>query len=640
MIQTKEILKSYFETGDYPTEQQFVDLIDSMTNESDVLLILNQISNLRHTYNELKQLVDSNSLVAGSRYILTDYQTKYYIEGTNSASEVKTNEITQQVSGYAFFNPGLPLTVGDEVEVTFVPDGIMGIEVGDIASVSAEFTGYYLKFSNSMQNYIGIQFKYNVLKFSIAPQYNNITILDDNNKPIIKPDGVINTEVHDGGAYMQMTADENRSVPIEEIALVAISENKFSHNALSLTYIGDILEYDFTDDKVINDSSKVIGARNGFIRRRINEQLNIDIDKDWRVQRYRRYRLDEDDWNKYILNSTNNDLYKINNYNACSLSNESITDDHKYFMKVLEAKDLILDFTKLGTENNIFLSGIDTAPPIVFSERFGTIAYKDAYSDVYVKNPKLGKDHFIIPLVEDYNPKEIVDSVISKIENTIFLDYSSQYGASNPINVRATGGISNSTFFTGCSITSETIFASIFNVTSFDFLGIYNTGTIAGCSFFATGSINNHGYIGGVILGGAPGSSTNRGVTFVTIAVDSLSVLYNSIIGGKRIGLTFNNTTLQTSLLVCEICEELNFSNCFFYLTAMKSTTELFTLVFNIDLGTFKNAKKDKFGYYFDVFNQTQGRKIFNNNQGDLLYEVVDGANNNSKETFVLSLSN
>lgn len=32
---TREILKSYFETGDRPTEEQFVDLIDSMLNYED-----------------------------------------------------------------------------------------------------------------------------------------------------------------------------------------------------------------------------------------------------------------------------------------------------------------------------------------------------------------------------------------------------------------------------------------------------------------------------------------------------------------------------------------------------------------------------------------------------------------------------
>ena len=36
--QTKDILKSYFETGDKPTQQQFADLIDSMFNKTDDML--------------------------------------------------------------------------------------------------------------------------------------------------------------------------------------------------------------------------------------------------------------------------------------------------------------------------------------------------------------------------------------------------------------------------------------------------------------------------------------------------------------------------------------------------------------------------------------------------------------------------
>ena len=35
--QTRDILKSWFETGDKPTQQQFADLIDSCTNKSDDL---------------------------------------------------------------------------------------------------------------------------------------------------------------------------------------------------------------------------------------------------------------------------------------------------------------------------------------------------------------------------------------------------------------------------------------------------------------------------------------------------------------------------------------------------------------------------------------------------------------------------
>ena len=35
MKQTKEILKTYFETGDKPTQTQFEDLIDSFVHEDD-----------------------------------------------------------------------------------------------------------------------------------------------------------------------------------------------------------------------------------------------------------------------------------------------------------------------------------------------------------------------------------------------------------------------------------------------------------------------------------------------------------------------------------------------------------------------------------------------------------------------------
>lgn len=646
MKQSKEVLKSYFETGDYPTEQQFGDLIDSLTNQEEVLGLLDTNMGNEFTYNEIKQLVEENGLVPGKRYIINDYQTKYYIHGTNTSLINREVEVNQIVSGYALFNPPLPLNVGDSVEITAVPEGYSGsLSIGDSVQVSVNYGGgYYLEFSNAdVQNTIGVRFKYSVPRFKTATSFNEVTINDSNGKPVLKPGGVINTEVHDGTPYMNMTAEENLAVPIEKIAVIAISTNEFSKVANSVTYLGDELEYDFRDNKVLNDDEKEIASRNGFIVRRLNRRLNINIDKDWRVQRYRRYKISDLDWEKYILNiSGDNDLYSLENYNSCTLSNINITENHKYILRVLENESMYLDFTNNGTDSNVFLTGKDNAPPIKFGERFGVSA-SDFSQIVIVNDATQAKDFTIIPLnKQDLNPRPIVSRIfISKLFNTVFLDNSSQYGNSAKIGVNISDGIRRSTFMTGVSIYSNSNSNSyaLSNITAIDNISISNKGGMSNVNIHSSGVINNYGFLSGVTLGGAPSDKGVIGVTYHSIRISESSLLKDTIIGGKRTILYFNNTTLNGCLLVLKHSEYVAFSNSFLYFTCAKTSNQLFTLTFDIDTGTFKNLKKNKFGYFYDEFNSLQGQKIFTNNQGDLLYEVIDGTNNNSKQISILSLS-
>jgi hypothetical protein len=53
-IKTKAQLKTYFETGDYPTQAQFADLIDSLLQVNDSIPI-SQVTNLQTTLNTLLQ---------------------------------------------------------------------------------------------------------------------------------------------------------------------------------------------------------------------------------------------------------------------------------------------------------------------------------------------------------------------------------------------------------------------------------------------------------------------------------------------------------------------------------------------------------------------------------------------------------
>lgn len=644
MKQSKEVLKSYFETGDYPTEQQFADLIDSLTDRQEVLGLLDVSINTELTYNEIKELVDNNNLVPGKRYIITDYQTKYFITGTNTSLVVREIQVNQLVSGYALFNPPLPLNVGDSVEITAVPEGYSGtLKIGDTAQVTANYgSGYYLQFSNAdIHNTVGIKFKYSLPRFKLATSFNQFTLNDSNGKPVLKPGGIINTDVHDGTPYMNMTAEENLAVPTEQIAVIAISNNKFSRIANSATYIGDVLEYDFEDNKIYNDDGEEIGSRNGNILRRSNKKLNIDIDKDWRVQRFRRYKMSDADWANYILNNTtNNELYSLEDYNACSVSNINITDNHKYILRTLENESMYIDFTSKGTKANIFLEGKDNAAPIKFGQRFES-GNSEYWQSVTVSDALQAKDFTIIPLEQNLDPKPIVARVfINKLINTVFLDNSSQYGNSARIAVNIADGITLSTFISGTYINSRSPQGySLTRIIAIDFVEINNKGKLDLINFLATGVINNSGTLSMVTLAGAPANKGTIGVTYHKIEIDELSFVKDVIIGGKRTILNFNNTFLRESLLVFKLAEYVRFSDSLMYLTSFKTAVELFTLNFNIDTATAINSKKSKFGYFYDVFNTLQGQRIFNNNQGDLLYEVIDGANGNAKQISVLSLS-
>ena len=654
MVQTKEILKSYFETGDYPTEQQFVDLIDSLTNSEEVLALLNQNLNTTYTYFELKGLVDNNQLIPDKRYILNDYQTEYYISGSNSGPIEVEVAIEQLSSGWAFFNPPLPIVVGDSVEITALPAGYTGtITIGSTTTVTANSEGFFLRFANSMETQIGFKFRYSVPRFKVKTNLNGITLRDTNGKIVLKPDGVINTLVHDGTPYMDMSAVENPSVPVEQIILTAVANNQFSINALSLTHFGDILEYDFNDYEIKNEDNKVIGKRKGSILRRKRvfsrdfpfPSYTIDINKDWRVQRYRRIKLDGVNWDNYILNNAiNSSLYNLNGYNACSTSNISITENHKYIIRRIEDEDnLYHDFTKTGTEANVFLTGQATAPEIKDGSRF-EFSESEFTQKHIVDNPEFAKDFFIIPFDanQNVNDNRFGSVIIKDLEDTVFLNYGNQYfpDASVIFINAVAASVSNSSFMSSVVLTSNNPDSAITNVISLDYLELVNNGFIVNLNVLATSVIINHGDINMVTVAGAPASAAvNEGDTYIKIRIDQLSSVKDVIIGGKSFTLDLNNAKIRKSLFAFERANYINFSDVFTYLTAMKSKEVLLTLTFNIDLGTFINAKKNVYGYYFDTFTTTQGKKIINNNLGDLLYETFDGNNNNTRQILTLSLS-
>lgn len=316
------------------------------------------------TYQELKVLRDNSELKPGQRYIMTDYQTEYYIDGTNSAGRLREKEITAVVSNYAVLNDNFEedLNNGDSVTVTELPVGYTGsIQVGDVTTVNNEQSDYYFRFANGMHTIIGLKFTFAFDRYQNIAQ--DVIINDANNKPIVKPGGVVNTEVHDGTAYMGQSASENYPVPIERLVLTAASQDSFELEAFSDTFDGDIVTYNMDSDKVLNDNFEVIKNRKGFILRRRNELLNIDLEVDWRVVRYRRYVPNEQSRINFL--NRNEDVTTRVGYNNVYLftsRNKSQADiDSFYIMKYLEETFMNVDTNGMKKEFLCETDNIQTA---------------------------------------------------------------------------------------------------------------------------------------------------------------------------------------------------------------------------------------------------------------------------------------
>lgn len=648
----KKILKSYFQKGDKPTEKQFNDLIDTFLTEEEARVLFDGNNQLEYTYDELKNLKESKNLVPGQKYILTDYQTKYYIEGTNSSPIVKDATNQSVVSNYGFFaTPLTDLIVGFEVEVTSLPVGYSGpITVGSITTVSANYAnGYYLKFANGLHFVIGSTFRYQKQRYaSIA---SNQTVLDTNLKPILKPNGIVNTEVHDGNAYLQMSAAENPAVPTEKICLTAISDDYFSIQAESITYLGESLEYDFEDTNIKNENDSIIGTRKGLITRRVSRDKKIDVNKDWRVQRYRRYKLSEADWVNFSLSipaqkmavkssAADQTLYNLNGSNACTLANISITENHKYIAPFVENANFFQDFTNLGSAVNSFLSGV-AAPNFVYGAMLEGADIDTYKQKIIISTNSNAKDLFIFPLSEI---NEIKSLVINQLDNTVFLNLNGQYTQKNSIDVKITDGISTSTFIAGGTIlsNSDSKNYSLRNIVAIDNITLRNQGIIDTLLVLATANIKNDGDINFLTIAGMASNASPYGVTYIDVLFDSSSKIRNTIIGGKRVDrVTFNNVQTNKCLFIFSRGQYLKFSNSNLYLTCFKNGNDFYSNYISFDTTKPSTKKGTLHGYLYDTFNNVMGQKIMVATNGDLIYETfttdTNGVINRTLTTLAIS---
>jgi hypothetical protein len=93
--QTKIVLKSYFETGDVPTQGQFVDLIDSFKLQSQSVSI---VTTATHSIVSDKTIIDATSVavVATLPNANTSAGTVYTIIAYNAANLITINTFLSQ----------------------------------------------------------------------------------------------------------------------------------------------------------------------------------------------------------------------------------------------------------------------------------------------------------------------------------------------------------------------------------------------------------------------------------------------------------------------------------------------------------------------------------------------------------------
>jgi hypothetical protein len=535
------------------------------------------------SYSVLVDLVNSNSLELGRKYILTDYLHKYQVLGSDSGAVTQYHTMIGQLYGQyiTFNNVPISTSTGALVTATWVPPGAT-ITVGSTFTVSSVFSTQYIILSPTTaanNANFGTIFAFQKQRYPNVPT--DSIIYDDYGNIVMKKGGVINTDVHNGLPYMSMTASQNTAVQVEQLVLTAISDNQFSINAESLTYTGDLVEYLFDNSDILDEDGNTLSVnRNGFIISRKNSDLDISMNKDWRSQRYRRYKIDTTNWSELTLSgASNSTLYTIGGYNYGGVLNTSLDDGHKYLLRFPYEADVYLDFYS-NTNTDPFKNGELSSPNINASYRLNidtsnTYIKSIATNGLTYSNLKLAFDYTIIPM-NGYEPKTINNKIqITNIENTIFKDLNRSNGISRDYSINIEN-IYDSTIGTGADITSTN---KIYELKSIDDFDIINTGYINNLLITYTGVITNSSTIVNCRFSGFTPPTTG---TYLS-ARFSNSYIYNTIIGLGRIdNLLISDSMINRSMFLFKQLTTSRITGNL-YLTSINSPVVTHSSIFNFN---------------------------------------------------------
>lgn len=588
-------------------------------------------------YATLNTLVTNNQLVPGNKYILTDYQTIYQINGSDSRNRIQEHEIIGSSGLYSQFNnvPSNIAANGDTVVCVFAPSGAT-VTTGSTFSIVDYFNSAYIRFSPSITgvNNIGVKLKFEKQRYTNVPS--GATINDVNGKPVFKSGGVINTEVHDDGPYMSMTGAENPSPIVESLVLTALDNSSFSIFAESLTFTGDKLEYDFTDTEIYDDNipPNLIGTRKGRILKRENADASISANLDWRVQRYRRFQMDNNNWLNYLYNklsggtsaTTASTIYNRGSVNYCTNNNPIISTNHRYVMYEPYFDNFYIDFAK--TVPDPFLSGVTTGtvPSLGNGIRLPIALNETPYS-VDVTLPLSGftgtsliKDFNVIP-ISNYEADTNVDSfVVNNLTNSVFLPYSQRYGVTFNLNVNSVNGsITNSTFMSLPIISNS---GSIDNLVAIDAVGLDNRNQMFQLNLLANGNIKNNGILRNCSFGlGYSGPGVNEQFDY-TVSDDSIIV--NSVFGANRLdSVLLNGLMINSSLIIHRIMGACSISGSM-YLTRLKNSGATYGVSYSLKSFSDRIPSKTDFGYIYDFNGSFNDETVYNDTQDKrLIYNVI-----------------
>lgn len=586
------------------------------------------------TYGALQALVSGNQLIVGATYILLEYQTIYQINGSNTTGIVQLHTVIGAAASVYSQFVNVPSEIGGpgnfagvSVTVVSVPPGGT-LTVGATLSISTWFSSSYIIFSPTV---VGVNIG-TVLKFE-KQRYPNvtpgITYSDTYGKPIMKPGGVLNTEVHDGTPYMSMTASENPAVLTESIILKAIDTNKFSRDAESLTFPGDKLVYDYTNNIVYDENGDFRANKPGTIIQRTNISGTITMNKDWRVQRYRRYGVDSTNWTKLTLATAS--VYKIGANSECTVTNPSITANHKYVASDPYIDNYFNDFSKYT--DNVFLTGTNSAPAMIAGERANYQLSGYEYMNVLNISSFTSsvKDFNIIPIVNGQPTALTEKCIVNNVTNTVFLPYTQTYGSTFNLNVESKNGdITNSTFISLPRIVNT---GKINKLTVIDYITLNNfstyndrednAGSILNSLMLSYGSFTNTGEIVNTTIGGGNGFLT----AFNNMHFSN-SALYNCVIGGHRNNNMFVENLKANKSLICLYASTLMSITGKMYLTALKNSSSS-SYTSNIRLNTFNatNPNKSLYGYLYDFNLALSDMEIDNMTQDKrMVYRYLDNS--------------